>query len=76
MENENYKIVKMHICKFERTEKGLALNLNKYPERLCVLDKNRKVAVDVNTCFEYPYVKVMNMTYIVNDGIKVNDQNR
>lgn len=76
MENENYKIVKMHICKFERTEKGLALNLNKYPERLCVLDKNRKVAVDVNTCFEYPYVKVMNMTYIVNDGIKVNDQKR
>ena len=76
MENENYKIVKMHICRFERTEKGLALNLNKYPERLCVLDKNRKVAVDVKTAFEYPYIKVINMAYVVNDGVKVNDQRR
>lgn len=76
MENENYKIVKMHICKFERKEKVLSLNLNKYPARLCVLDKVRKVAVDVNTAYEYPYVKVINMTYIDNDGIEFNEQKR
>ena len=76
MENENYKIVKMHICRFERTEKGLALNLNNYPERLCVLDKNRKVAVDVKTAFEYPYVKIINMTYIANEDVNINDQKR
>lgn len=65
MENENYEIVIMHICKFERSDKDLILNLNKYPERLCVLDKNRNVAVDVNTAYEYPYVKIMNMAYSI-----------
>ena len=48
MENENYKIVKMHIGKFDRNENVFSLNLKKYPERLCVLDKTRNVAVDVN----------------------------
>ena len=36
----------------------------------------RRVAVDVNTAHEYPYVRVMNMTYVINNGIPINNEKR
>lgn len=59
LEDKNYKIVKMHICRFERKNGGLVFDMNKYPERLCVYDKQNKFVIDVETSHRYPYVRVL-----------------
>lgn len=61
LEDINYKIVKMHICSFERKNGILLFNTKKYPERLCVHDKKNKIVIDVETHHQYPYVRVTNM---------------
>ena len=57
--DNNYVITKMHICSFERRNGGLVFDMNKYPERLCVFDKKNKFVIDVETCHQYPYVRVL-----------------
>ena len=64
LEDENYKIVKMHICSFERINGVLVFDKNKYPERLCVCDKKNKIVVDVETLHRYPYVRILNQQEI------------
>jgi len=61
LEDKNYKIVKMHICSFERKNGGLIFDMNKYPERLCVYDKQNKFVIDVETSHRYPYVRILHM---------------
>ena len=63
LENENYKIVQMHICSFERKDGMLAFDMSKYPQRLCIHDKKNKMIVDVETQHQYPYVRILNMQY-------------
>lgn len=66
--NEKYEILEMHICAFEKTENGiLKTDLNEYPKRLCVLDKNNKIVIDVLTLHKYEYIKTINTRYFVDD---------
>ena len=71
--NNEYQIVKMHICSFLRTGGIDTACLGKYPVRLCVLDKNNRRAIDVVTMHEYPYVKMVNMKYLApeNNDFKI-----
>jgi len=62
--NKKYEIVKMHICSFDIVDGSLLTSLEKYPARLCVFDKENKRVIDVKTMHEYPYLRVINMTYI------------
>lgn len=59
LEDKNYRIVRMHICSFERKNGMLTFDMNKYPERLCVYDKENKFVIDVETSHKYPYVRVL-----------------
>lgn len=59
LEDKNYKIVRMHICSFERKNGALTFDMKKYPERLCIYDKKNKVVIDVETSHSYPYVRVL-----------------
>ena len=63
LEDENYRIIKIHICNFERNNGILSFNTKKYPERLCVHDKKNNFVIDVETGHKYPYVRVLNMQY-------------
>jgi len=67
MENDNYKIAKIHICNFEKKEDFLKVNLNKFPERLCIIDEKNDIAVDVETKHQYPYIRTVSMMYFLND---------
>lgn len=60
LEDKNYKILKMHICSFERKNGILTFDMKKYPERLCIYDKNNNVVIDVDTKHQYPYIRVLN----------------
>ena len=64
LEDVNYKIVRMHIGSFERINGILAFDKNKYPERVCVHDKENKIVVDVETLHRYPYVRILNQQEI------------
>lgn len=62
------RITKLHICCFEKyNENILKMNLEKYPERLCVIDDINNIVVDVETRHEYEYVKTVNMLYFLSD---------
>lgn len=62
--NNNYEIKEMHICKFENKNGLLTSDLNKYPSRLCIIDKNNRRVIDVETQHQYPYIKITNMSYL------------
>lgn len=61
LEDKNYRILQMHICSFERKNGVLTFDMNKYPQRLCVYDKQNKIVIDVETGHKYPYVRILYM---------------
>lgn len=65
LENKSYRIVKMHICGLEKKDNLVSLNIKKYAERICILDEVNKILVDVKTCHQYPYIKVINRQYFM-----------
>ena len=69
--NKRYEIVKMHICGFEESKNGVISYLSKYPVRVCVVDRKRGRVVDIETMHEYPYVKVINLTYLSDSNVKL-----
>lgn len=67
MQNEIYEIVKIHICNFEKKDDCLKVNLNDFPERLCVIDNKNDVVIDVETKHKYPYIRTISMMYFLNE---------
>lgn len=69
MKNRNkIRIAKIHICSFEKVnDKDFKFNVEKYPERLCVIDENRDIVVDVETKHEYPYVETTSTLHFINN---------
>ena len=75
---DNYEIMKMYICSFERNNGILSFDISKYPERLCVCDKNNKVVIDVETLHQYPYINALNRQtfYDIGDVKTIGSSNR
>lgn len=69
LENDNYSIVKMHICSMDKKDNCFSLKLKDYPERLCVIDKVNKVVIDVETAHQYPYIRIINHQYYLDMDI-------
>ena len=78
LEDKNYKILKMHICSFRRKNGILTFDMEKYPERLCVFDKNHKMVIDVETGHQYSYIRVLNgqSFYDIEDVKMLTENNR
>ena len=67
-ENKKIRISKMHICPFEKYDNSrLKFDLEKYKDRLCVVDENKDIVVDVETGHQYPYVRTVSMIYFLNE---------
>lgn len=64
LESERYLITKMHISKFELAGERINPNFLNSPLRICVLDRQKEIAIDVETFCSYPYVKILNMQYL------------
>lgn len=66
MEHENFRISKIHICSFDKEKESdnfFKLDVYKYPVRICVIDEKKGIAIDVVTKHQYPYVRIINMSY-------------
>ena len=61
-------ITRMHICCFENPNGfGLERDLQKYPDRLCVLDEEKDIVIDVETGHKYTYIRTFSMIYFLNE---------
>ena len=74
MTNEKrFRITKLHICSFEKyDDRYLKKDLEKYPERLCIIDDQTNIVIDVETKHKYEYIKTINGLYFFSEfGSKV-----
>ena len=73
-----YEILELSVCTFKLRPNGIIPNLKDYPKRrLCVIDNNRKKAIDVDHELEYNYIETVNNLYFVNESsnkIKENER--
>ena len=72
MEKPRYTLEQVYICTFSMNgEKYIQPNLNEYPNlRLCVIDNEDSIAIDINHELKYDYLKIQSMLYFLNDASK------
>lgn len=71
--DQNIRLAKMHICKFNKINNNeFKINLSEYPERLCVIDESKGIVIDIETMHQYPYVNIMNMQHLCIDNFQKN----
>lgn len=59
---------KIHIVPFERDKDNILKGcFDQYPPRLCVIDDDNSIAVDVETCMQYPYIRTFSSIYFYNE---------
>ena len=74
---KQYSVALFNICTFSINEVGIiSTNLNEYPiTRLCVIDADRSIVIDVNHELKYDYLQTSSRLYFLNkvkDRIKDN----
>lgn len=74
---KRFEISEIHICTLKVESIGIRAELEKYPRRMCVIDNERKVAVDIKHELEYDYIESMNDSYLINSAIdKIKESKR
>lgn len=64
MKKESIRISRIHICVFEKNnENKIKIDTQKYPDRICVIDEEKNIAIDVQTKHQYPYIRIVNRLY-------------
>lgn len=64
--NERFFITQIRICTFTRTGEKTILPNYEYPERICVVDNESKVAIDILDEIQYDYIETINMRHFKN----------
>ena len=69
--DKRYRITEVNICTFEYiSDKCVKPRLNSYPHfRLCVIDKEKSIAIDIYHELKYDFLKTLNMVYFINGSI-------
>lgn len=81
MMREKYELCELQICPFEH------LNINnisylkpmrndEYPYRLCILDRNNSIAIDINTLHQYDYIEMSTIHFYGMGYKKIKNKNR
>ena len=68
MKKESIRVAKIHICVFEKNnENQIKIDIQKYPDRLCVIDEEKNIVIDVQTKHQYPYIRTVNRLYFASN---------
>ena len=68
IDEKKIRMARLHICCFENfDDKRLKYDLEKFPDRLCVIDEDKDIVVDVETRHQYTYVRTISMLYFLNE---------
>lgn len=73
---ERFEISELHICTFKLEEGFIQPELKNYPRRLCVIDKQRGIVVDVKHKLEYDYIETMSGIYFINKSVEKIKENK
>ena len=76
---DRYSVREVNVCTFNFDKGGcISTNLNQYPElRLCVIDRDQKIAIDVLHQVKYDYLETFSYLYFLNGTFnKVKDDRR
>lgn len=66
---ERFFVKEIYICPFDRVQPGkLKPNLKDYPTRICVIDDEKEVAIDVKTGLKYDYIKTTSHLYFLSQS--------
>ena len=72
-----YSVCWLRICPFERLDGGiLRPNRDDYPYRLCVLDKELSLAIDVKSEASYDYIRTSLVYFLNEEAKKIEDNKR
>ena len=84
-ENKNYQICWLQICPFAKYVVSESSNIEQkiykpdrenYPYRLCVLDKDKKIAIDVLLEQKYTYIETSSLYFLGNEASKIKSDMR
>ena len=74
---KKYDICWLQICPFDRLEGGiLKPNRDDYPYRLCVLDRESSIAIDVKDEVSYEYIRTSTVYFLNQEAKKVEKDKR
>lgn len=80
MMKERYELCELQICPFEHLNLNdspcLRPMRNDYPYRLCILDKNNSIAIDVNTKYAYDFIEMSTIHFYGMSYKKIQGENR
>ncbi len=68
-ENKRFLIKSMYICPFDFSKENFVVQREGYPMRFCVLDTDKKIAVDILHGLKYDYLETLSGLYILSDYI-------
>lgn len=72
-----YSVCWLQICPFERLDGGiLRPNRDDYPYRLCVLDREKSLAIDVKSETSYEYIRTSLVYFLNEEAKKIEDNKR
>ena len=64
---DRFKIEEIHICPVQKIGNSFKPNLE-YPARLCVIDEEKEIAIDIETRLQYDYVKTISRLYFISQS--------
>ena len=68
---ERFFIKEIYICPFDRVQPGkLKPNLKDYPTRICVIDDEKEIVIDIKTGLKYDYIKTTSHLYFLSQSYK------
>lgn len=77
MKDNKYSICWLQICPFDRLEGGiLKPNRDDYPYRLCVLDRESSIAIDVKDEVSYEYIRTSTVYFLNQESKKIEKDKR
>ena len=76
--DKKYRVTEVNICTFEHiNNKCVRPRLNDYPHaRLCVIDKQKNIAIDIYHELKYDFLETLNMTYFINGSMSKIRENK
>ena len=67
--NERFRIMEFCICTFDKTNEFYRPNINDYPRRLCVIDNDNGLVIDIEHGLKYDYIETINGKYAINNSL-------
>lgn len=66
---KRFRIAETLICSFILKENGIVEPDDRYPLRLCVIDEEKEIAIDVEHKLQYDYIKTSSSIYLQHKAI-------